>query len=129
MIATLQTEGLKTLEQIRAFLEGSQPMGSEIPSREVDSFNAPSRVPLPESSVSAPTHASAMSAARLSPGSLTATSTTSDSLPPSATFANALTSGDPVKSPSRSNYQFVMHISISISGARSTQSPVQRFPG
>ena len=31
---TLQTEGLQTLEQIRAFLEGSQPMGFEIPSRE-----------------------------------------------------------------------------------------------
>jgi hypothetical protein len=34
MIVTLQTEGLQTLEQIRAFLEGSQPMGFEIPSRE-----------------------------------------------------------------------------------------------
>ena len=34
MIVTLQTEGLQTLEQIRAFLEGSQPMGFEIRSRE-----------------------------------------------------------------------------------------------
>ena len=34
MIVTLQTEGLQTLEQIRAFLEGSQPLGFEVCSRE-----------------------------------------------------------------------------------------------
>ena len=34
MIVTLQTQGLQTLEQIRAFLEGSQPLGFETPQRE-----------------------------------------------------------------------------------------------
>jgi len=159
---TLQTEGLQTLEQIRAFLEGSQPMGFEIPSREAandliaqtlrrfgcarlgkadkglvrrylckvtgrsraqmtrliaqfrrtgrikdrrgaparpfprrytrgrmsccwprsTTSTAPSRAPLPESSVGAPTRASAISAMHASPGSPTATSTTSDSAKP-----------------------------------------------
>ena len=31
---TLQTQGLQGLEQIRAFLEGTQPLGFEAPSRE-----------------------------------------------------------------------------------------------
>ena len=35
MIVTLQTQGLQTLEQIRAFLEGSQPLGFEAPQRGV----------------------------------------------------------------------------------------------
>jgi hypothetical protein len=34
MIVTLQTQGLQTLEQVRAFLEGSQPLGFEVPNRE-----------------------------------------------------------------------------------------------
>ena len=34
MIVTLQTQGLQTLEQLRAFLEGSQPLGFEVASRE-----------------------------------------------------------------------------------------------
>lgn len=35
MIVTLKTQGLQTLEQIRAFLEGSQPLGFDAPTREV----------------------------------------------------------------------------------------------
>jgi hypothetical protein len=34
MIVTLQTQGLQTLEQVRAFLEGSQPLGFEVANRE-----------------------------------------------------------------------------------------------
>ena len=34
MIVTLKTQGLQTLEQVRAFLEGSQPLGFEAPARE-----------------------------------------------------------------------------------------------
>ena len=34
MIVTLQTEGLQTVEHIRAFLQGSQPLGFEVCSRE-----------------------------------------------------------------------------------------------
>ena len=34
MIVTLKTQGLQTLDQIRAFLEGSQPLGFETPARE-----------------------------------------------------------------------------------------------
>ena len=34
MIVTLQTQGLQSLEQVRAFLEGSQSLGFEIPNRE-----------------------------------------------------------------------------------------------
>jgi len=34
MLVTLKTQGLQTLEQIRAFLEGSQPLGFEAPRRE-----------------------------------------------------------------------------------------------
>jgi hypothetical protein len=34
MTVTLKTQGLQTLEQIRAFLEGSQPLGFQTPSRE-----------------------------------------------------------------------------------------------
>lgn len=34
MIVTLQTQGLQTLEQLRAFLEGSQSLGFEVASRE-----------------------------------------------------------------------------------------------
>jgi len=34
MIVTLKTQGLQTLEQIRAFLEGAQPLGFEAPQRE-----------------------------------------------------------------------------------------------
>ena len=34
MIVTLETHGLQTLEQLRAFLEGSQPLDFEAPSRE-----------------------------------------------------------------------------------------------
>lgn len=33
MLVTLKTEGLQTLEQIRAFLDGSQPLGFEVPHR------------------------------------------------------------------------------------------------
>ena len=35
MIVTLKTQGLQTLEHIRAFLEGTQPLGFEAPAREV----------------------------------------------------------------------------------------------
>ena len=34
MIVTLQTQGLQTLEQLRAFLEGSQPIDFDVPQRE-----------------------------------------------------------------------------------------------
>lgn len=34
MIVTLKTQGLQTLEEIRAFLEGAQPLGFEAPARE-----------------------------------------------------------------------------------------------
>lgn len=34
MIVTLKTQGLQTLEQLRAFLEGTQPLGFEVPDRE-----------------------------------------------------------------------------------------------
>lgn len=34
MIVTLQTQGLQSLEQVRAFLEGSQSLGFEVPNRE-----------------------------------------------------------------------------------------------
>jgi len=34
MIVMLKTQGLQTLEQVRAFLEGSQPLGFEVPARE-----------------------------------------------------------------------------------------------
>jgi hypothetical protein len=34
MIVMLKTQGLQSLEQIRAFLEGSQPLGIEVPARE-----------------------------------------------------------------------------------------------
>jgi len=34
MLVTLKTQGLQTMEQIRAFLEGSQPLGFEAPQRE-----------------------------------------------------------------------------------------------
>jgi transposase InsO family protein len=34
MIVTLQTQGLQSLEQVRAFLEGSQRLGFEVPNRE-----------------------------------------------------------------------------------------------
>jgi hypothetical protein len=33
MLATLKTEGLQTLEEIRAFLDGSEPLGFETPHR------------------------------------------------------------------------------------------------
>lgn len=34
MIVTLKTQGLQTLEQVCAFLEGSQPLGFQAPARE-----------------------------------------------------------------------------------------------
>jgi len=34
MIVTLQTQGLQSLEQVRAFLQGSQSLGFEVPNRE-----------------------------------------------------------------------------------------------
>jgi len=34
MIVTIKTQGLQTMEQIRAFLEGTQPLGFEAPARE-----------------------------------------------------------------------------------------------
>ena len=34
MIVTLKTQGLQTLEQIQAFLEGAQPLGFDAPTRE-----------------------------------------------------------------------------------------------
>jgi hypothetical protein len=35
MIVTLRTQGLQTLEQVRAFLEGSQSLDFDNPKREV----------------------------------------------------------------------------------------------
>jgi hypothetical protein len=35
MIVTLKTQGLQTPEQVRAFLEGSQTLDFEVPTREV----------------------------------------------------------------------------------------------
>ena len=34
MIVTLKTQGLQTLEQVRAFLEGAQPLDFQTPQRE-----------------------------------------------------------------------------------------------